>query len=176
MGMFCSRCVFPQGTSGHRLDSFARACLWQAGLDYAHGTGHGVGSYLNVHEGPMGIGKRPRTSDPGLEAGMVLSNEPGYYEDGKFGVRIENLVKVVKADTKHRFDNKDYLTFEDLTLVPIQRKLIVPSMLDQEEISYLNDYHIRCREELCGLLREVGTSQEHKEAINWILRETEPLG
>lgn len=89
---------FPVGIKGNRLDSFARRHLWEVGLDYLHGTGHGVGSYLNVHEGPCGISFRPNPNDPGLKEGMILSNEPGYYEDGKFGIRIESLVLIKKVD------------------------------------------------------------------------------
>ena len=98
-----ARAVFPAGLAGHLLDSFARAPLWSAGLDYMHGTGHGVGHYLNVHEGPSGISFRPHPNDPGIQRGMVFSDEPGYYEDGKFGIRVENLVQVVEARTKHNF-------------------------------------------------------------------------
>ena len=102
------------------------------------GTGHGVGSYLNVHEGPMGISWRPYPDDPGLQVGMVLSNEPGYYQDGDFGIRLENLVHIVQADTKHNFRDRGYLTFEDLTMVPIQQKLIDPKLLSPDEINYIN--------------------------------------
>lgn len=91
--------VFPSLLKGERLDTLARKALWDVGLDYLHGTGHGVGMFLNVHEGPMGISYRPYPDDPGLMEGMILSNEPGYYEDGKFGIRIESLVLVKKAET-----------------------------------------------------------------------------
>lgn len=92
--------TFPRKTKGYLLDTLARKSLWEAGLDYMHGTGHGIGMYLNVHEGPMGIGQRPYPDDPGLVEGMFLSNEPGYYEDGKFGIRIESIVLVQTAETK----------------------------------------------------------------------------
>ena len=95
--------IFPNRILGNCLDAFARASLWQIGLDYMHGTSHGVGSYLNVHEGPMGISWRRYPDDPGLQENMVLSNEPGFYQDGQFGIRIENLVRVVKATTQHNF-------------------------------------------------------------------------
>ncbi len=100
--------VFPAGATGNRLDSFAREALWQAGLDYMHGTGHGVGSYLNVHEGPSGISKRPSPDDPGIQEGMVFSDEPGYYEDGAFGIRLENLLYTVKADTEFNFGVRSF--------------------------------------------------------------------
>lgn len=92
--------IFPKKLKGHLLDTLARKALWEVGLDYLHGTGHGIGMYLNVHEGPMGIGYNPHPNDPGLTEGMFLSNEPGFYEDGKFGIRIESIVLVTKADTK----------------------------------------------------------------------------
>lgn len=91
--------VFPKKTKGHLLDTLARKSLWEVGLDYLHGTGHGIGMYLNVHEGPMGIGYVAHPNDPGLMEGMFLSNEPGFYEDGKFGIRVESIVLVTKADT-----------------------------------------------------------------------------
>ncbi|CAC5381437.1 pepP [Mytilus coruscus] len=125
--------VFPQGVKGHMLDTLARTSLWNVGLDYLHGTGHGVGAFLNVHEGPCGISPRVSLTDVPLEEGMILSDEPGYYEDGKFGVRIENLALVKKADTQHNFKNKGFLTFETITLVPIQNKMIVPSLLTEKE-------------------------------------------
>jgi len=132
--------VFPEGTPGFMLDSFARGSLWKDGLDYRHGTGHGVGAALNVHEGPQGISSR-YSNTTGLKEGMIVSNEPGYYEDGEFGIRIENLVHVCKADTKNSFGGKDYLCFKDLTMAPIQKKLIVPEMLTGEETRWLNAYH-----------------------------------
>lgn len=113
--------VFPEGIPGFVLDAFARRALWEAGLDYRHGTGHGVGAALNVHEGPQGIS--PRFGNmTGLQASMVVSNEPGYYEDGAFGIRIENLQIVAEASTAHRFGGTTFLGFERLTLVPIQAK------------------------------------------------------
>ncbi|XP_055447455.1 xaa-Pro aminopeptidase 1 isoform X3 [Psammomys obesus] len=127
-----SAAVFPTGTKGHLLDSFARSALWDSGLDYLHGTGHGVGSFLNVHEGPCGISYKTFSDEP-LEAGMIVTDEPGYYEDGAFGIRIENVVLVVPAKTKYNFNNRGSLTFEPLTLVPIQTKMIdVDSLTDKE--------------------------------------------
>uniref|UniRef100_A0A8D1WD47 Xaa-Pro aminopeptidase 1 n=1 Tax=Sus scrofa TaxID=9823 RepID=A0A8D1WD47_PIG len=127
-----SAAVFPTGTKGHLLDSFARSALWDSGLDYLHGTGHGVGSFLNVHEGPCGISYKTFSDEP-LEAGMIVTDEPGYYEDGAFGIRIENVVLVVPVKTKYNFNNRGSLTFEPLTLVPIQTKMIdVDSLTDKE--------------------------------------------
>lgn len=113
--------VFPEGIPGFVLDAFARRSLWASGLDYRHGTGHGVGAALNVHEGPQGISPRFGNST-GLQASMVVSNEPGYYEDGAFGIRIENLQIIAEAKTSHRFGGTSFLGFERLTLVPMQEK------------------------------------------------------
>ena len=134
--------VFPKGTRGTQLDSFARRPLWDAGLDYAHGTGHGVGSFLAVHEGPQRIA--PVTSsqsggDEPLQAGMIISNEPGYYKTGEYGIRIENLVLVVEKTIDGA--EKEMLGFETLTFAPIDRRLIVKAMLAPEEIAWLDDYH-----------------------------------
>ena len=129
------------------------------------GTGHGVGSYLNVHEGPMGISWRPYPDDPGLQVGMVLSNEPGYYQDGDFGIRLENLVHIVQADTKHNFRDRGYLTFEDLTMVPIQQKLIDPKLLSPDEINYINIYHQKCRDSVGPLLRDMGKT----DGLKWYI-------
>ena len=139
---------------------------------FASGTGHGVGAYLNVHEGPMGISWRPYPDDPGLQIGMVLSNEPGYYQDGDFGIRLENLVHIVKADTPHNFRDRGYLTFEDLTVVPIQQKLIDPKLLLPDEINYINQYHQKCRDMVGPLMREMGK----KDGLKWLIRETNPIG
>jgi Xaa-Pro aminopeptidase len=141
-------------------------------FSYYIGTGHGVGAYLNVHEGPMGISWRPYPDDPGLQEGMVLSDEPGYYQDGDFGIRIENLVQVVKANTPHNFRDRGYLTFENLTLVPIQMKMIDPQLLNKDEINYINQYHEKCLDTVGPLLREMG----HKEGLNWLVNESRPIG
>ncbi|KAM9326178.1 xaa-Pro aminopeptidase 1 [Gastrophryne carolinensis] len=165
-----SAAVFPNGTKGHLLDSFARSALWESGLDYLHGTGHGVGSFLNVHEGPCGISYKTFADEP-LEAGMILSDEPGYYEDESFGIRIENLVLVVPADTKYNFRDRGSLTFEAITLVPIQSKMINVDMLTQKEVNWVNDYHKRCREVVGAELRKQG----RHEALQWLIRETQPI-
>ncbi len=134
---------FPAGTSGGRLDVLARASLWQAGLDYDHGTGHGVGSYLGVHEGPQRISSRP--DRVALEPGMILSNEPGYYRPGEYGIRIENLVTVRPWEGGGE-DGREMLCFETLTLAPIDRDLVLAGLLTREERDWLNRYHGRVRE------------------------------
>jgi len=159
-----SRLRFPEGTRGLDIDAFARIALWQAGADFAHGTGHGVGSYLSVHEGPQSISRRGSQE---LLPGMILSNEPGYYRDGAFGIRIENLVSV--HEPKHiAGGDKPMLGFETLTLCPIDKRLILEDPLDQAETEWLNDYHARVREELSPLLAD---DQERQ----WLERATEPL-
>jgi Xaa-Pro aminopeptidase len=138
-----ARAVFPDGTTGAQLDSLARQYLWQAGIDFEHGTGHGVGSYLSVHEGPARISKLGTTP---LRRGMILSNEPGYYKTDAFGIRIENLELVVSADIAGA--EKPVNAFETLTLAPIDRRLIDLNMLDGDELRWLNDYHTRVGHEV----------------------------
>lgn len=162
------RAVFPQGTAGGQLDVLARQYLWEAGVDYAHGTGHGVGSFLGVHEGPQRIAK-PSGGQAGtgqeLFAGMILSNEPGYYKPGEYGIRIENLVLVEEREIAGQEGR--YLGFETLTFVPIDRKLINKSLLTAEEIAWLDAYHARVRETVGPLLAG--------EDLAWLERETQPL-
>lgn len=165
-----SAAVFPNGIKGHLLDSFARAALWESGLDYLHGTGHGVGSFLNVHEGPCGISYKTFADEP-LEAGMILSDEPGYYEDGSFGIRIENLVLVVPATTKYNFRERGSLTFEPITLVPIQTKMINVDLLTQKEVNWVNDYHKKCRDIVGAELEKQGRHS----ALQWLIKETQPI-
>jgi len=162
--------VFPNKTNGHRIECLARAPLWAAGLNYKHGTGHGVGAFLNVHEGPQGINARP-SLEP-LSAGMFVSDEPGYYEDGSFGVRIENVVIIKSVETKYNFDGVGYLTMEPVTLVPIQHKMIIPTLLTQAEIDWLNAYHAECLDKIGGYLADQGKT----EALQWLQRETKPVG
>jgi Xaa-Pro aminopeptidase len=141
--------VFPKGARGGQLDSFARRPLWEAGLDYAHGTGHGVGSFLSVHEGPQRIapvGGAYAGGDEPLQPGMILSNEPGYYKTGEYGIRIENLVLVVPVQIEGA--EKEMLGFETLTFAPIDRRLIVREMLGAEELAWLNAYHAQVVEKL----------------------------
>jgi len=162
--------VIPEGTLGSRIDSVARMALWQQGLDYNHGTGHGVGAYLNVHEGPQGIGFRARPNEAGFAAGMTISNEPGYYEDGAFGVRIENVCVTKVVDTQNNFNNKRYLGFENMTMVPIKKDLINASMLTEQELRWLSDYHRQVRQ---ALLLQM--EQNFPESVGYLMQETEPL-
>ena len=129
---------FPAGTTGARLDTLARAALWQSGRDYPHGTGHGVGAFLNVHEGPQSISHR--STEAPLEPGNIQSNEPGYYEPGVFGIRIENLVEVVKDEA---IAPRDFLRFDTLTLCPIEKRLVDPELLSAGERGWLDAYHAR---------------------------------
>lgn len=144
-----ARAVFPDGTTGAQLDTLARQYLWAAGVDFEHGTGHGVGSYLSVHEGPARISKLGTTP---LKRGMILSNEPGYYKTDGFGIRIENLELVVAADIKGA--EKPMNAFETLTLAPIDRRLIDAAMLSKDELDWLNAYHARVRSEVGPALDE----------------------
>jgi Xaa-Pro aminopeptidase len=144
-----ARAVFPDGTTGAQLDTLARQYLWQAGIDFEHGTGHGVGSYLSVHEGPARISKLGTTP---LKRGMILSNEPGYYKTDGFGIRIENLELVVPADIAGA--EKAMNAFETLTLAPIDRRLIEAKMLSKDELDWLNAYHARVSAEVRPALDE----------------------
>ncbi|XP_038677780.1 xaa-Pro aminopeptidase 1 isoform X1 [Scyliorhinus canicula] len=162
--------IFPSGTKGHLLDSFARATLWDHGLDYLHGTGHGVGSFLNVHEGPCSISYKTFMDEP-LETGMILSDEPGYYEDGSFGIRIESIMLVVPVQTKYRYLNRESLTFEALTLVPIQTKMINVELLTRKERDWINLYHQTCREVIGAELEKQGRLQ----ALQWLIKEAQPI-
>ena len=139
---------FPKGTRGVDLDPFARRALWAAGLDFDHGTGHGVGSYLSVHEGPQSISKRGMTV---LEPGMIVSNEPGYYKAGAYGIRIENLVTVVALPAPAGAE-RDLLGFETLTLAPFDRALIEPQRLEPHEAAWVDAYHARVRAALSPLV------------------------
>ena len=160
---------FPKGTNGAEIDVLARAALWKAGLDYAHGTGHGVGSYLSVHEGPQRIAK---TGKQELLPGMILSNEPGYYKPGEYGIRIENLVLVTEAQDIEGGD-KPMLGFETLTLAPIDHRLIDPHLLTREELQWLDAYHAKVLEELSPIvdagvrpwLEHVCAPMEHHQRI-----------
>ena len=137
---------FPQGTTGSQIDVLARQFLWRDGVDYDHGTGHGVGCYLSVHEGPHRISKRP--SPTALLPGMVVSNEPGYYKAGHFGIRIENLLVVVKIEPPPEGAEHVLLCFETLSLAPYDRQLIEVSLLTADELAWVDTYHQRVRAEL----------------------------
>src|SRR5262249_3883723 len=142
-----ARAIFPDGATGAQLDTLARQFLWQAGVDFEHGTGHGVGSYLSVHEGPSRISKRGTAP---LKRGMTRSTEPGYYKTDAYGIRIEILELVTAVDIASA--EKPMNGFETLTLAPIDRRLIDVSMLSAAELSWLNDYHARVRAEVRGQL------------------------
>jgi Xaa-Pro aminopeptidase len=135
-----ARVRFPVGTTGSQLDVLARMPLWMAGLDFDHGTGHGVGSYLGVHEGPHRIAKAPNTV--ALKPGMIVSNEPGYYKEGAYGIRIENLQFVTEAEAIDGGERR-MLGFETLTLAPIDRRLIAVDLLTDEERAQMDAYHAR---------------------------------
>lgn len=154
--------VFPKGTSGAQIDALARLPLWQAGLDFDHGTGHGIGSYLSVHEGPQRISKLGTTA---LEAGMMLSNEPGYYKEGAYGIRIENLILVEPRVIPGA--ERDMLGFETLTLAPIDRRLIDIALMRPEEIAWLDAYHARVNEALAPHL--------DRQTKAWLEEATRPL-
>ncbi|KAK5198965.1 hypothetical protein LTR92_001436 [Exophiala xenobiotica] len=160
------RAVFPKGTTGFAIDAFARQHLWREGLDYRHGTGHGVGSYLNVHEGPIGIGTRAAYSEVSLSIGNVISDEPGYYEDGSFGIRIENMIMAKEARTNHKFGDKPWIAFEHVTMVPMCRRLIDPTLLAPEERDWLNDYHKEVWDKTNGFFKN------DERTTRWLRRET----
>jgi Xaa-Pro aminopeptidase len=159
-----ARAVFPAGTAGAQLDSFARRALWQAGLDFDHGTGHGIGSYLCVHEGPQRLAK---TGTVALKPGMIVSNEPGYYKSGAYGIRIENLLVVVPRGVPEGGE-RELLGFENLTRAPIDRRLIVAELLDAGERAWLDNYHAQVRADLIDLL-DAATA-------DWLMLATAPLG
>jgi Xaa-Pro aminopeptidase len=146
-----ARVRFPKGTTGSQLDVLARLSLWEAGVDYDHGTGHGVGSYLGVHEGPHRISKVGNTV--ALEPGMIVSNEPGYYKADAWGIRIENLQVVTEAKPIPGGE-RDMLGFETLTLAPLDKKLIVPGLLTEQEWLWIDRYHARVLAEVGPLLGE----------------------
>ncbi|WP_210527382.1 aminopeptidase P family protein [Rubellimicrobium arenae] len=159
-----SRARFPRGVAGQHLDALARYPLWLAGQDYDHGTGHGVGVYLSVHEGPQRLS---RLSDVPLEPGMILSNEPGYYREGAFGIRIENLILVEDAPPVPGGDSRAMLSFRTLTWVPFDRRLIVGTMLSQDERAWIDAYH-------AGVLDRIGPRTEG-ETLAWLRSACAPL-
>lgn len=164
-----SLAVFPKGTPGSQLDTLARQFLWQAGLDYNHGTGHGVGSFLSVHEGPQRIAKATGAqagTDQELLPGMFLSNEPGYYKAGEYGIRIENLILVEKREIPGA--EGEFFGFEVLTFAPIERRLVDLSLMTREDLDWWNDYHAR--------VVEVVGPRLDGEALAWLKAECAPLG
>ncbi len=154
---------FPEGTKGLEIDVLARDPLWRHGRDFAHGTGHGIGSYLNVHEGPQSISKRG--TEP-LKPGMIVSNEPGYYVEGKYGIRIENLVLVKEAQSLGDGNTK-MLGFETLSFVPIDLRLVDTDMLRDEEKAWLNAYHATVRDLISPHLDE--------NEQTWLAKATQPV-
>lgn len=160
-----ARAVFPKGTRGGQLDVLARQYLWQAGVDYAHGTGHGVGSYLSVHEGPQRIATVSGAGDEPLAPGMIISNEPGYYKTGEYGIRIENLVLVEPREVAGA--EREMMGFETLTLAPIDRTLIDVGLLDAEERGWIDAYHAR-------VIERIGPQLE-KDEREWLADVCRPL-
>ncbi|KAJ2895921.1 hypothetical protein MKZ38_006039 [Zalerion maritima] len=161
--------IFPKGTTGFALDILARQFLWNDGLDYRHGTGHGVGSYLNVHEGPIGIGTRVQYTEVPLAPGNVTSIEPGFYEDGSYGIRIENMAIVKEIESKLKFGDKPFLGFEHITMVPYCRKLIDCTLLTAPEKKWLNDHHAEIFEKTKDYFKY------DELTMSWLKRETHPL-
>jgi Xaa-Pro aminopeptidase len=162
-----SRARFPRGTLSPMLDALARAPLWAEGLDYGHGTGHGVGYFLNVHEGPQSISKAVPNADMAMQPGMITSIEPGLYRPGKWGIRIENLVLNVPAHTPEGDAFGEFLEFETLTLCPIDTRCIERSVLNAEETAWLNAYHAMVRERLA--------SRVSGDALAWLNERTQPI-
>lgn len=165
------RAIFPKGTTGHVLDAFAREPLWKVGMDYKHGTGHGVGSHLNVHEGPHVLSFKSQALGTALEPGFLTSNEPGYYEEGGFGIRIENVCIVRDADVKGPpgGSEKPFYGMERVTMTPIQKKMIDVGLLNEKERSWVDEYHKECFEKLGPLLKD------DAETLAWLKKETTPL-
>ncbi|XP_054852958.1 xaa-Pro aminopeptidase 2 [Eublepharis macularius] len=162
-----SRLTFPSKTSGRVVEAVARRALWEVGLNYGHGTGHGIGNFLSVHEWPVGF----MSNNIPLERGMFTSIEPGYYQDGEFGIRLEDIVLVVEAETKHQVSETPYLTFKVISLVPYDRNLIDVKLLSQEQIQYLNSYYETIR-------KHVGPELERRqlyEEYRWLQENTKPL-
>jgi Xaa-Pro aminopeptidase len=164
--------VFPEGTTGPVLDVLARQHLWNVGLDYCHGTGHGIGHFLNVHEGPHGISAssmRPDILRTPLKVGMCISNEPGYYHDGHFGIRIENIVIVDKADLANTFQGKQFLKLNTITMVPFDRKLIDVKALTAREIQWIDQYHATVFKNIAPLLADDSST------LQWLKENCAPL-
>lgn len=164
--------VFPETTQGRFLDVVARKELWRNGLDYRHGTGHGIGMFLSVHEGPQKISIGcPKPWEKPVVPGMFQSDEPGYYEDGKFGIRLETVIMAVDAETKNTFNDVKYVKFEPVSFVPYWKKLIDVSIMTPKEIDWLNDYHKQCREKVGKMLKD----QKKEDVYKWLVEETEPI-
>lgn len=161
--------VFPRGTTGHLLDAFARKPLWEIGRDYKHGTGHGVGSALCVHEGPHVLSFKPAAQATALDAGFLTSNEPGYYETGAFGIRIENILAVAVSGGDKAGPERSFFEFETLTFVPLQQNMMEATLMTETERKWVNAYHMECREKVAPLLADDAAS------LSWLKRATEPM-
>ena len=165
--MNLSRARFPRGTLSPMLDSLARAPLWAEGIEFGHGTGHGVGYFLNVHEGPQSISKAVPDAHMAMEPGMITSIEPGVYRAGQWGVRIENLVMNVPANTSEGSTFGEFLEFETLTLCPIDTRCIDLGLMRADEVTWLNGYHATVRERLAPRLSGA--------ALAWLNERTQPI-
>jgi Xaa-Pro aminopeptidase len=165
--MALSRTRFPRGTLSPMLDAIARAPLWAEGIEFGHGTGHGVGYFLNVHEGPQSISKAIPDANMAMEPGMITSIEPGVYRPGRWGVRIENLVLNVAAATPENGAFGEFLEFETLTLCPIDTRCIERALLRADEIEWLNAYHATVRSRLSPMVSGA--------ALDWLLVRTTPI-
>lgn len=164
--------VFPTKTSGTFFDAMARRSLWDVGLDYGHGTGHGIGSFLGVHEYPPSIVSNTASpGNQGLQENMFTSNEPGYYEANQFGIRLEDIVQVVKANVAHDFGGRGALTFYTNTVAPLQTKLMDVSLMSDHEVQLVNKYHERVLREVGALLLE----QNANDAYVWLGKQTQPI-
>lgn len=163
--------IFPKGTTGHLLDAFARRSLWSIGLDYKHGTGHGVGSFLNVHEGPHVISFKSQALETALQPGFLTSNEPGYYEENAFGIRIENICLICEANVKGapNGEEKMYMCMEHMTFVPMQAKLIDVNLLSTIEREWVDKYHEEVFEKISPLLKD------DPETFSWLMTNTQKL-
>jgi len=180
--LLITHCFFDtvENTPGFVLDVFARKSIWEIRKDYGHGTGHGVGAALNVHEGPHGISPR-WTNKETLKKGMVTSNEPGFYDDGNFGIRIENLLEIVEVDgdaaangeepanKKQKVESKKFLKFAKLTMIPIQKNLINIDIMTDAELDWLDAYHEEVFKKVSPLL------EEGSPAMNWLVKSCEKI-
>ncbi|OCT65972.1 hypothetical protein XELAEV_18042226mg [Xenopus laevis] len=162
-----TRLIFPQRTSGRMVEAFARKSLWEAGLNYGHGTGHGIGNFFSVHEWPVGF----QSNNIALTKGMFTSIEPGYYHDGHFGIRIEDIVLIVEAKTEHMFGGEPYLAFESVTLVPYDRNLIDTSIMTDVQIDYVDKYNKKIKDQVGPELQKQNLHEEYK----WLEKNTRPL-
>ncbi|KAG4077000.1 hypothetical protein HA402_015987 [Bradysia odoriphaga] len=162
---------FPYKTTGRMLDSFAREFLWQVGLDYGHGTGHGIGAYLNVGEGPHSAGIKYNVDDPGLRENMFMSNEPGYYEKDKFGIRLENIVRVINSEKYAEF-----LELDTISYVPFQQKLIDTCLLTDAEVDWINDYHAKCFQFVGDYITNPYNNYVNvSNVMTWLEEQTKPI-